>query len=1166
MRRWRDGGPDERKPVLVSVFFGFAINLLTAETGGWWGPLQPLTRFPWIWVPVCVLVWFCWETWSRRRRRPTWTATDSPYPGLAAFDASRAAVFYGRDRDIQEILTRLDRSGAEATQRLIMLAGPSGSGKSSLIRAGVMPRLPKRWRCYGPIRAGADPFGALAMALYPGGDRAHTVERLRADSRREGRPDYLAALIHPETGPVLLVIDQWEDLYDRGADAERLLFLQLLHAALTAYPDLHLLAAVRPDCYARVEAEQVLRVSDPIPVATLRPDQVREAIEKPAAAAGITFDEGLVNTMVIESTAHEADILPLLGHLLQQLHHEARDNLVTTEQYDAAGRVSGAIARHADAVHRSLTLQIDQPTVDRVLLRGAGIEGDRVVRRPIPHTGLDEQARRVLTAFRDARIIVDTDHGAAFEFAHEAVIREWPTLATLIDTHRDRLRRITLLEQTAAAWETGGHDDDLLRGTALDAAQHLSTETEASPAVQRYLAASQATSTQDLDRRADRAAEWAQQLEPSDPELALAVATAAVTELAATDAAVLTLWGLRAEPTVAHLPIGHTTGISAVGWLADGSLRSLDRSGRVCTWQAGQPPTETTLSSPALTDHTVLSRCGRYVFGRTERGGVGVWRLDDGRYVGGRALSWVSAVAWGRDAMFALSAGSGSVDIYTMGESGPVHCHTIETTRVDALAFTPSGTHLGIAGDRRVRIFDVDNEWQPTTDIRIRAETFEDLAIAPGGSCLAVLYQRSSDHLRKALTLAVYVGGTTAIKPWPIGRLGSPIAWSPDGTTLAYVNSTGDDQIVELRRPADGPHVSHRHHGKALPEQLVWSPDGTSIAMCGLTSGLAVWSPAENTVSDLSSGSTADISWSCDRSRAAVTRTGRRVRVLRASGQLLHELPDGYESRHARWSPTGLLLAVGERNRITVFGGDGEPVICFGERDTTLGTFAWSPDGSRMALSHHDFWEIEPTVVSVWDTRTGALLRVMTGQPGPRLLAFCPDGRLLAGTTKDGGPIVWDSTTGDIVGHCTIPDTTSALGWSPDGRTLAAVMDQHVGLWDPRSSTETARYIGHRSMVEGLCWSPDSVHVASVDRDRLVIWRAGDARPLTAIRRTTRETICDIAWTTELTLTLADGTQLSWAVPFDEPNADTKEADSRPLSADERHRYGLPTAVTFRPA
>ncbi len=126
MRKRRNDAGAELRPLFVSIFFGFAVNVLTSETGNWWGPLRPLTRYPWTWVPAALAVWAGWVWWRGRRSSVTWRSGDNPYPGLAAYDAQRASVFFGREDEIATVLARLDRSD----RRVTAVVGPSGSGKS----------------------------------------------------------------------------------------------------------------------------------------------------------------------------------------------------------------------------------------------------------------------------------------------------------------------------------------------------------------------------------------------------------------------------------------------------------------------------------------------------------------------------------------------------------------------------------------------------------------------------------------------------------------------------------------------------------------------------------------------------------------------------------------------------------------------------------------------------------------------------------------------------------------------------------------------------------------------------------------------------------------------------------------------------------------------------
>ncbi|MFD6679983.1 ATP-binding protein [Micromonospora parva] len=158
----------ESGALLGAIAVGLAINILTARADSWRGPWRFVLDYAYLWLPLCVVLWLGWRYFQHRRTAVTWRSAESPYPGLAPFTAERAGVFFGRDREARDVLNRLERSGPTPATRIVAIVGPSGVGKSSLIRAGVLARLPRRWAVVGPLRPAADPFMSLAAALADG--------------------------------------------------------------------------------------------------------------------------------------------------------------------------------------------------------------------------------------------------------------------------------------------------------------------------------------------------------------------------------------------------------------------------------------------------------------------------------------------------------------------------------------------------------------------------------------------------------------------------------------------------------------------------------------------------------------------------------------------------------------------------------------------------------------------------------------------------------------------------------------------------------------------------------------------------------------------------------------------------------------------------------------
>ncbi|MBO4161713.1 ATP-binding protein [Micromonospora antibiotica] len=166
-----------------------AINILTARTDSWRGPWRLVLDFAYLWLPLCVVLWLGWRFFVHRRTAVTWRGAESPYPGLAPFTVERAGVFFGRDREARDVLHRLERSGPSPATRIVAIVGPSGVGKSSLIRAGILARLPRRWTVVGPLRPAADPFMSLAAALTGGQGAALQTARLLREESAESVAD-----------------------------------------------------------------------------------------------------------------------------------------------------------------------------------------------------------------------------------------------------------------------------------------------------------------------------------------------------------------------------------------------------------------------------------------------------------------------------------------------------------------------------------------------------------------------------------------------------------------------------------------------------------------------------------------------------------------------------------------------------------------------------------------------------------------------------------------------------------------------------------------------------------------------------------------------------------------------------------------------------------------
>ena len=378
-----------------------------------------------------------------------------PFKGLAFYDRADAEYFFGRERLISDLVTRL----VEST--LVGILGPSGIGKSSLLRAGVLPALSAGvmpgsagWRQL-LIRPGERPCDELRRALA--GERlSHVLDRLPPGER------------------IVVAVDQFEELFTVcQLEEERAAFLEELTAAARD-PDQRALVviALRADLYGRLASYprfgQLVSASHAL-VGPMDRAELALAIERPAACAGLELERGLADAL-ISDVVGEPGGLPLLSTTLLELWRERDGRALRYDTYRTSGGVRGAVARLAEAAYTRLG-DTDRRIARGVMLRLAGGEHGALARRRVPLRELEriEGAAPVLAALTDARLLTVSD--GEIELSHEALLREWPRYGTWLD--EDRIGRGLHAHLTAAAedWDTRGRDPaELYRGARLASA------------------------------------------------------------------------------------------------------------------------------------------------------------------------------------------------------------------------------------------------------------------------------------------------------------------------------------------------------------------------------------------------------------------------------------------------------------------------------------------------------------------------------------------------------------------------------------------------------------------------------------------------------------------------------------------------------------------------
>ncbi|MGI5196030.1 hypothetical protein ACQEVY_20640 [Streptomyces sp. CA-288835] len=941
-----------------------------------------------------------------------------PYRGLARFEPADRDLFFGRDRLVDELCELVSE------QRFAVVFGASGSGKSSLLRAGLIPRLQEEIAELG--RPG------VLRILTPGDRPAARYEHLLAPAEDE-----------PESW---VVVDQFEEVFTLCRDkAERARFIDLLLAARKPDSRLRVLIAVRADFYARCaehrELADMLRGAALL-VGPMTADELREAVVKPAQAAGLLVERELT-ARIVEEVLDQPGGLPMLSHALLETWRRRRGRLLTLASYEAAGGVGGAIAASAEEVYGQLTAaQAD--AARRLLLRMVEPgRGTSDTRRPLNRAELESWACPYVPPVveRLARARLLTSDEETVHLAHEALITRWPRLHGWIEEDRERLRHHRALTEAARAWLE--HDRDpgtLYRGVRLARAEELfpnpACDPELTVAEREFLVA--AFEARDAERRA--AAHSARRARAAVGVLSAVLAVALVAGLVAllehrdnqrrrTDEAARRIAAVAESLRTTDPRTAQLLGVAA--WRA----AQLPETRRALLGSLGQPEPDSFIDpAPGDGPTRFLTHSGRRLLSVEGR----VWRTWD--------VVRHRRIASGR-----------------LPEGG-----TVSATAAD-------GRLLAITGDDGTRLWDTaTGRWRGDRLPSSASVEFSGASYVVGDTSDYTVQVRSSadDRLRYDTKAA----DTTLVASSTDGRL---VAACPDeGTPLVRDLKTGRTMPGAWER--DGEICS------AEGPQLVF--DGGQRLAAYTFDGMHVFDvPSGRRLANIDDPGVKYASLSKD-GKFLATADGEEVRVWRlavdeAAPVFRHSLNNQHPYGGLAWDPDRPVLRYLEGG--TVHSLDVAHAVTPAWRDEPLDGVRISPDGRTLATARrsNDRYHFE-----LRDTADGKLLRTLPPPPLPvsrdpetpvhpestsPLLAFAPDGKTLAygisAPDDEASPqrvMIWDvapgrfRTTLDLATRTSAPAVlTLALG--PDARTLYATRSSAAGelsneVWDTASHRRTA--------------------------------------------------------------------------------------------------------------
>jgi hypothetical protein len=411
--------------------------------------------------------------------QPPWQG--SPFPGLRAFQPMDAPIFFGREREIEQLIAQL--RGPDA--RFLAIVGASGSGKSSLVRAGLIPRLMEnaiagssdwRWACFTPARASGDPFLALASSLVeadeglPALDPAAMAATLLREPSNTSLVSNFALQKAPAAAELLLVVDQLEELFTLVAPELQEPLIEFIDHAVKS-PRFRVVTTFRADFYHRCiefpKLAQLLRAAFPLTA----PDAVtlHTMIRRPAEYAGLEM-EGDLAQRIMEDTGANPGALALMAYLLDELYREtikSGSRALGFAAYESLGRVQGAIAHRAE----NIFAQLDREAQEALPLLAAELAqvDDRGAvsrqRAPLKIFAKHSPALRLIDELTRSRLLVQSGSEAQepmVEVAHEALLHNWDRLDLLIRATLEDRRLLAQMRSAAIQWEQHGKSTEFL--------------------------------------------------------------------------------------------------------------------------------------------------------------------------------------------------------------------------------------------------------------------------------------------------------------------------------------------------------------------------------------------------------------------------------------------------------------------------------------------------------------------------------------------------------------------------------------------------------------------------------------------------------------------------------------------------------------------------------
>ena len=1033
---------------------------------------------------------------------------ECPYLALRYFEERDSYLFYGRDEHVRELLSKLELN------RFVAVLGSSGCGKSSLVRAGLLPELKSgmipaaghRWKVI-EFRPGRAPMEELGGALERGLGIHNARETIAEGPLGIARAVDSASL---EAGSnILIIADQFEEIFSylreeraagRGAAAQeeaRGLVRRLLDAAAEPNLRIYVLLVMRsdylgdcaqfPDLPERMNASLYL-------VPRLRRDQLQRAIEAPV---GRDIESAVVQRLLGE-VGTDPDQLPRLQHLLSRMWHTAEGGRISLEHYTAAGGWKKGLEQHLDQIYNGLyegLTPAQQEACKLVFQRLTEMDRGRAVRRWATREQLvalcGAEAEDVVDRFhREGFLRLSGRDQDTFDVMHESVLRGWPRLAEWMEEENRNVGRLRELVRVSheAGWrpDMTAPEKKAAQGIAgltlrnlIDWRNHFHpTGVWAS----RYIDAAEFETALDFLNWSE-----ARNLEREKAARAARIRTwASVTALllVALGAAIWGFYENRSQ-AVREARVSKSFELAADSLV----LRSTDPEKSILlamqavnaslSYDLPSMPSVTALHSAILVSYLRKTLRGH------EDNVNSVAFSSDGKRLATASADGTAKV-WDAETGEALMTLSGHGDA------------------VNSVAFSPDGKRLATGSDdKTAKIWDAQTGKELMT-LSGHLDKVEEVAFSPR--------RQASGHRKQRRTAKIWDAQTGKELMTLSGHEGpvNSVAFSPDGKRLA----TGSEESnVKIWNAQTGKELMTLRGHEHPVNSVAFSPDGKRLASGSDDKLAKIWDT--QTGKELMTlpghgGPINSVAFSPDGKRLATGSSDRTAQIWDLEPGKAPTILRGHTNAvsSVAFSPDGRHLATASYDQTAkiwdALPGGTEAMTL--RDDEWVTSVAFSPDGKLLATGSDD------NTAKIWDAKDGRLLRTLKGHTKWVIsIAFSPDSKRLATASYDKTAMIWDAETGQplltLSGHT---GEVTSVAFSPDGKLLAtASADKTVRIWDAETGKPFMKpLVGHGARVRSVTFSPDGRRLAigtGSDDKTAKIWDARTGKVLTTLTRAQKD-------------------------------------------------------------